>query len=26
VRGFPYPLQEGSLRELLRPHQEDLFR
>lgn len=26
VRGFPYPLREGSLRELLRPHETDLFR
>lgn len=26
VRGFPYPLGEGSLRELLRPHELDLFR
>ena len=26
VRGFPYPLREGSLRELLRPREEDLFR
>ena len=26
VRGFPYPLREGSLRELLRPRDEDLFR
>jgi coenzyme F420-0:L-glutamate ligase/coenzyme F420-1:gamma-L-glutamate ligase len=25
-RGLPYPLREGSLAELLRPHQEDLFR
>jgi coenzyme F420-0:L-glutamate ligase/coenzyme F420-1:gamma-L-glutamate ligase len=26
VRGFPYPLREGSLKELLRPKEEDLFR
>lgn len=26
VRGFPYALREGSLRELLRPREEDLFR
>lgn len=26
VRGFPYPLREGSLRELLRPREQDLFR
>lgn len=26
VRGFPYPLREGSLAELFRPRQEDLFR
>lgn len=26
VRGFPYPLCEGSLSELLRPHENDLFR
>jgi coenzyme F420-0:L-glutamate ligase/coenzyme F420-1:gamma-L-glutamate ligase len=26
VRGFPYPLREGSLRELLRPKGQDLFR
>jgi coenzyme F420-0:L-glutamate ligase/coenzyme F420-1:gamma-L-glutamate ligase len=26
VRGFPYPLREGSLAELLRPKEEDLFR
>ncbi len=26
VRGFPYPLREGSLREILRPRGEDLFR
>jgi coenzyme F420-0:L-glutamate ligase/coenzyme F420-1:gamma-L-glutamate ligase len=26
VRGFPYPLREGSLGELLRPKEEDLFR
>jgi coenzyme F420-0:L-glutamate ligase / coenzyme F420-1:gamma-L-glutamate ligase len=26
VRGFPYPLREGSLQELLRPKEQDLFR
>jgi coenzyme F420-0:L-glutamate ligase/coenzyme F420-1:gamma-L-glutamate ligase len=26
VRGFPYPLREGSLRELIRPKDQDLFR
>ncbi len=26
VRGFPYPLREGSLKELLRPREQDLFR
>jgi coenzyme F420-0:L-glutamate ligase / coenzyme F420-1:gamma-L-glutamate ligase len=26
VRGFPYPLREGSLGELLRPKDQDLFR
>lgn len=26
VRGLPYELREGSLRELLRPVEEDLFR
>jgi coenzyme F420-0:L-glutamate ligase/coenzyme F420-1:gamma-L-glutamate ligase len=26
VRGFPYPLREGSLRELIRPIEEDMFR
>jgi coenzyme F420-0:L-glutamate ligase / coenzyme F420-1:gamma-L-glutamate ligase len=26
VRGFPYPLREGSLGELIRPKDEDLFR
>ncbi|MGD9093539.1 MAG: coenzyme F420-0:L-glutamate ligase [Anaerolineales bacterium] len=26
IRGFPYPLRESSLNELLRPRQEDLFR
>ena len=26
VRGFPYPLREGSLKELLRPTEQDLFR
>jgi coenzyme F420-0:L-glutamate ligase/coenzyme F420-1:gamma-L-glutamate ligase len=26
VRGFPYPLHEGSLKELIRPREQDLFR
>ncbi len=26
VRGFPYPLRDGSLGELLRPKEMDLFR
>jgi len=26
IRGFPYPLRESSLRELLRPKEQDLFR
>jgi coenzyme F420-0:L-glutamate ligase/coenzyme F420-1:gamma-L-glutamate ligase len=26
VRGFPYPLREGSVRELVRPKELDLFR
>ena len=26
VRGFPYPLREGELRELIRPKELDLFR
>lgn len=26
VRGFPYPLRDGSLGELLRPREQDLFR
>lgn len=26
VRGFPYPLREGKLGELLRPKEQDLFR
>lgn len=26
VRGFPYPLQEGSVKELLRPKEQDMFR
>lgn len=26
VRGFPYPLGEGTLAELLRPKSQDLFR
>lgn len=26
VRGFPYPLRAGSLQELIRPKDQDLFR
>ncbi len=26
IRGFPYPLQEGSLRDLIRPKEQDMFR
>ncbi len=26
VRGFPYPLREGHLAELVRPKEQDLFR
>lgn len=26
VRGFPYPLRDGSLNEILRPKDQDLFR
>lgn len=26
VRGLPYPLREGSVAELLRPEEQDLFR
>ena len=26
VRGFPYPLREGSLSEMLRPKDQDFFR
>jgi coenzyme F420-0:L-glutamate ligase / coenzyme F420-1:gamma-L-glutamate ligase len=26
VRGFPYPLHEGSLKELIRPKDKDYFR
>jgi coenzyme F420-0:L-glutamate ligase/coenzyme F420-1:gamma-L-glutamate ligase len=26
VRGFPYPLREGSLAELIRAREQDLFR
>ncbi len=26
VRGFPYPLRDGHLNELLRPKEQDLFR
>lgn len=26
VRGFPYPLRQGSLQELIRPKEQDLFR
>lgn len=26
VRGFPFPLRDGSLKELLRPKDQDMFR
>jgi coenzyme F420-0:L-glutamate ligase/coenzyme F420-1:gamma-L-glutamate ligase len=26
VRGFPYPLRESSIKELIRPKEKDLFR
>jgi coenzyme F420-0:L-glutamate ligase/coenzyme F420-1:gamma-L-glutamate ligase len=26
VRGFPYPLRDGSLKELIRPKEQDMFR
>jgi coenzyme F420-0:L-glutamate ligase/coenzyme F420-1:gamma-L-glutamate ligase len=26
ARGFPYPLREGNLKELIRPKEQDLFR
>jgi len=26
VRGFPYKLRDGNLKELLRPKEQDLFR
>jgi len=26
ARGFPYPLGEGSLKELIRPKEQDMFR
>ena len=26
VRGFPYPMREGKLKELIRPKEQDLFR
>jgi coenzyme F420-0:L-glutamate ligase / coenzyme F420-1:gamma-L-glutamate ligase len=26
VRGFPYPLRDGSLKEIIRPKEQDLFR
>ena len=26
VRGFPYPLREASMKELIRPKEQDLFR
>jgi len=26
VRGFPYPLREATLKELIRPKEQDLFR
>jgi len=26
IRGFPYPLRDGSMKELLRPKETDMFR
>lgn len=26
VRGFPYPLSDGSLKDLIRPREQDMFR
>lgn len=26
VHGFPYPLREGSIKELIRPKEQDMFR
>jgi coenzyme F420-0:L-glutamate ligase/coenzyme F420-1:gamma-L-glutamate ligase len=26
ARGFPYPLRDGSLKELIRPKEQDMFR
>jgi coenzyme F420-0:L-glutamate ligase/coenzyme F420-1:gamma-L-glutamate ligase len=26
VRGFPYPLSEGALKDLIRPKEQDMFR
>lgn len=26
VRGFPYPMREGALKELIRPKEQDMFR
>jgi coenzyme F420-0:L-glutamate ligase/coenzyme F420-1:gamma-L-glutamate ligase len=26
IRGFPYPLRDGALKELIRPKDQDLFR
>ena len=26
IRGFPYPMRESSLQELVRPSDKDLFR
>jgi hypothetical protein len=26
ARGFPYPLSDGSLDDILRPKESDLFR
>ena len=26
ARGFPYPMREGALKELIRPKEQDLFR
>jgi coenzyme F420-0:L-glutamate ligase/coenzyme F420-1:gamma-L-glutamate ligase len=26
ARGFPYPLRDGTLHEMMRPEAQDLFR
>ncbi|MBE0671989.1 MAG: coenzyme F420-0:L-glutamate ligase [Anaerolineales bacterium] len=26
IRGFPYPLQEGTIKDLIRPKEQDMFR